>query len=99
MTGAVTGIDMGVASFLTTSEGRHVPNPRHLKASATKLAAAQQDLARKKRGSNRRKKAVSRVAALHGTVRGNVWTTPTRPPCASSKTMTSSVTKPYRLTT
>jgi putative transposase len=68
-TGAVTGIDMGVASFLTTSEGKHVPNPRHLKASATKLAAAQQDRARKKRGSNRRKKAVSRVAALHGTVR------------------------------
>ena len=68
-TGAVTGIDLGVASFLTTSEGVHAPNPRHLKAAATRLAAAQQDLARKKRGSNRRKKAVSRVAALHGTVR------------------------------
>jgi len=68
-TGAVTGIDMGIASFLTTSEGKHVPNPRHLKTSATQLAAAQQDLARKRRGSNRRKKAVSRVAALHGTVR------------------------------
>jgi putative transposase len=27
MTGAVTGIDMGVAWFLTTSEGGHVPNP------------------------------------------------------------------------
>ena len=36
---------------------------------STKLAVAQQDLARKKRGSNRRKKAVSRVAALYGTVR------------------------------
>ena len=69
MTGAVTGIDMGVASFLTTSEGVHVPNPRRLRVAATRLAVAQQDLARKKRGSNRRKKAVSRVAALHGTVR------------------------------
>ena len=69
MTGAVTGIDLGVASFLTTCEGVHVPNPRHLKASATRLAAGQRDLARKKRGSNRRKAAVSRVAALHGTVR------------------------------
>jgi len=68
-TGAVTGIDLGVASFLTTSEGVHVPNPRHLKTSAARLAAAQRDLARKKRGSNRRRKAVSRVAALHGTVR------------------------------
>jgi putative transposase len=69
MTGAVTGIDMGVASFLTTSEGVHVPNPRYLKAAAGKLAAAQRDLAAKKRGSNRRKKAVARVACLHGTVR------------------------------
>src|SRR5450759_1265442 len=69
MTGAVTGIDLGIASFLTTSEGVHVPNPRHLKVAAAKLADAQQDLARKKRGSNRRKAAVSRVAALHGTVR------------------------------
>ena len=67
-TGAVTGIDLGVASFLTTSEGEHVPNPRHLKAAASKLAAAQRDLARKKRGSNRRRKAVARVAALHGRV-------------------------------
>ena len=69
MTGAVTGIDLGIASFLTTSEGVHVPNPRHLKVAAARLAAGQQDLARKKRGSNRRKAAVSRVAALHGTVR------------------------------
>ena len=66
MTGAVTGIDMGVASFLTTSEGVHVPNPRHLKVAAAKLAAAQQDLAGKKRGSDLRRAAVSRVAALHG---------------------------------
>ncbi|HEY5178821.1 MAG TPA: transposase, partial [Dermatophilaceae bacterium] len=48
MTGAVTGIDLGIASFLTTSEGVHVPNPRHLKVAAAKLAAAQQDLAGKK---------------------------------------------------
>jgi putative transposase len=67
--GAAVGIDMGVASFLTTSDGAHVPNPRHLAASAGRLAAAQQDLARKKRGSNRRKKAAARVARLHGKVR------------------------------
>ncbi|MEO3889937.1 transposase [Nonomuraea sp. B5E05] len=68
-TGAVVGVDMGVASFLTTSDGEQVGNPRHLAASAGKLAAAQQDLARKKRGSKRRRKAVARVAALHGKVR------------------------------
>jgi putative transposase len=68
-TGRAAGIDMGVASFLTTSDGTHVPNPRHLVTAAGRLAAAQQDLARKKRGSNRRKKAAAKVAWLHGKVR------------------------------
>jgi putative transposase len=67
--GAAVGIDMGVASFLTTSTGEHVPNPRHLAASAGRLAEAQQDLARKKHGSNRRRKAAAKVATLHGKVR------------------------------
>lgn len=68
-TGAVVGIDLGVASFLTTSDGRHVPNPRPLAVTAQRLAIAQQSLARKKRGSNRRRKAVRKVAALHAKVR------------------------------
>jgi putative transposase len=67
--GAHIGIDMGVASFLTTSDGTHVPNPRHLAASAERLATAQRNLASKKHGSNRRKKAVAKVARLHGKVR------------------------------
>lgn len=67
-TGAVVGIDLGIASFLTTSDGKHVPNPRPLAVVAERLAEAQRSLARKKRGSNRRK-AVRKVAALHGKVR------------------------------
>ena len=63
------GIDMGVAAFLTTSGGVLVPNPRHLAATAGRLTAAQRDLVRKKRGSNRRKKSVAKVARLHGKVR------------------------------
>lgn len=68
-TGAVVGLDMGVASLVTTSDGEHLANPRHLAATADRLAAAQRDLARKKRGSKRRFKAVARVAALHAKVR------------------------------
>ncbi|MFF4779457.1 RNA-guided endonuclease InsQ/TnpB family protein [Microtetraspora fusca] len=68
-TGAVVGLDMGVASLVTTSDGKHLANPRHLDASADRLAAAQRDLARKKRGSKRRRKAAARVAALHAKVR------------------------------
>jgi putative transposase len=68
-TGSAVGVDMGVASFLTTSDGTHVANPRHRAATASRLAAAQRDLARKKRGSSRRRKAVARVAGLHEKVR------------------------------
>ena len=68
-TGAPAGIDMGVTHFLTTSDGTHVPNPRPLTAAADRLADAQRSLARKKRGSKRRRKAVTRVAALYGKVR------------------------------
>ncbi|MBN6051304.1 transposase [Nonomuraea sp. RK-328] len=67
-TGAAAGIDMGVASLVTTSDGGRVTNPRHLAATADRLADAQRDLARKKRGSKRRRRAVARVAALHAKV-------------------------------
>ncbi|MFF4620944.1 RNA-guided endonuclease InsQ/TnpB family protein [Nonomuraea jabiensis] len=68
-TGAVAGIDMGVVSLVTTSDGVHLSNPRHLAACAGRLAVAQQDLAHKKRGSKRRRKAGARIAALHAKVR------------------------------
>ena len=69
VTGSRVGIDLGIASFLTTSDGDHVSNPRHLKNAEERLAAAQQSLSRKKRGSTRRTAAVARVARLYGTVR------------------------------
>ena len=67
--GSAVGIDLGIASFLTTSRADRVPNPRHFAVASGRLAVAQRDLARKKRGSSRRKKAVARVARLHGKVR------------------------------
>lgn len=68
-TGAVVGIDMGVANFLATSDGEFVSNPRHGAKAAAKLEAAQQALARCQRGSKRRRKAVETIARLHRTVR------------------------------
>ena len=52
--GAITGIDMGIASFATTSEGKFLPNPRFGRTAAAKLAAAQRVLSGRKRGSGRR---------------------------------------------
>lgn len=67
-TGSVVG-DMGVVSFLTTSDGSQISHPRHLDASRTQLTRAQHALSRCTRGSNRRHKARERVAALHAKVR------------------------------
>jgi putative transposase len=64
-TGSVVGIDLGVAAFYADSNGHLEPNPRHAKKAAARLAVAQQELSRKKRGSTRRKLAVQRVARLH----------------------------------
>lgn len=64
-TGRQVGIDVGVASLATTSDGEHLANPRFARRAATRLATAQRDLAAKQRGSKRRRKAVERVAAQH----------------------------------
>lgn len=62
---AAVGIDVGVASFATTSDGQHVPNPRFGRVAATKLRAAQQVLARRRRGSSNRRRARETLAARH----------------------------------
>ena len=84
MTGAVTGIDMGVVSFLTTSEGVHIPNPRHLKASAGKLAAAGGTWLGRSVGRT----GVGKPSPGLPPCTGRSPTTPTRPRCGSSKIMT-----------
>ncbi|MFC5220445.1 RNA-guided endonuclease InsQ/TnpB family protein [Streptomyces coerulescens] len=73
-TGAVTGIDMGITHFLTTSEGTHVENPRHGKRNADTLAEAQRALKafpRRGRGpcTTKHRRAVEKVAKLHRKVR------------------------------
>lgn len=63
------GMDWGVNTFATiaTSQGEliKIENPRHGKRTAEKLAKRQRDLARKKRGSNRRNKAKYKIRRLH----------------------------------
>src|SRR5690242_5854578 len=68
-TNSTAGIDLGLVSFLTTSDGTHIANPRHLAANTERLTAAQRALSRKKRGSGRREKAVRKITRLHGKVR------------------------------
>lgn len=64
-TGREAGIDVGIVSFATTSDGEHVDNPRWGRAAANKLAAAQQRLSRAKRQSRNRDRRRESVAARH----------------------------------
>jgi putative transposase len=63
------GLDWGVETFATLAHEDEtfsaVENPRFVRNAKEKLEAAQQDLARKKRGSNRRTRAVRIVAEIH----------------------------------
>lgn len=68
-TGIAVGIDLGIASFLTRSDGGHIGNPRYGGAAAERIAAAQRTVARRQRGSNRRNMARARLSALHGKIR------------------------------
>jgi putative transposase len=67
--GRSVGLDLGIVSLLTTSDGEHVENPRHGRRAAAKLGQAQQELTAKQRGSMHRRRAVARVAACHRKVR------------------------------
>jgi putative transposase len=64
-TGRQAGIDVGIASFATTSDGQHVANPRWGRTAADKLAAAHRRLARAERGSKNRGRRRETVAARH----------------------------------
>jgi putative transposase len=64
-TRAAVGIDVGIASFATTSDGQHVPNPGWGRVAAARLGTAQQVLARKQRGSKNRRNARATVAGRH----------------------------------
>jgi putative transposase len=63
------GIDMGLISFIATSNGETISNPRHFKKSEKRLKVIQQSLSRKKRGSKRRYKTKLALRKAHEKVR------------------------------
>lgn len=62
------GIDLGLTHFAVMSDGTKVTAPKLLRRAARKLKRLQQDLSRKTKGSNRREKAVVKVARAHAKV-------------------------------
>lgn len=67
-TNPAVGIDVGLKSFLTASDGSSEPNPRYLKDALPALRKAQRSLARKKKGGRNRRKARGAVAKVHARV-------------------------------
>jgi putative transposase len=63
--GGRVGVDVGIVSFATTSDGERIDNPRWARASAARLAAAQQRLQRARRGGRNRAAKRETVAARH----------------------------------
>ena len=64
-TGKEVGIDVGLQSFIATSDGNQIENPRYFRKAERQLAKAQKRLSRRKRGSKRRRKARILVAKKH----------------------------------
>jgi len=64
--GPPIGIDLGVnPNLVALSNGKTVQAPRFFRKSESALAHAQRVVSRRKRGSNRRRKAVRNVAKIH----------------------------------
>ncbi len=68
ITAKTVGVDLGLKSFLVTSDGEVLANPKYYSRDEKKLAKAQRQLARKKRGSRNRNKARHKVARLHARI-------------------------------
>ena len=63
------GIDVGLKSFLTDSDGNTVDNPRFYRTSQRTLRRKQRQVCRRKKGSHRRRKATKNTAKTHLKIR------------------------------
>jgi len=63
--GPVVGVDLGVKTLATLSDGATEANPRHLRSCLKKLKRSQRAVSRKPKGSHNRRKAAQRLGKLH----------------------------------
>lgn len=59
------GIDVGLNSFVATSNGELIDNPRYLRKKEKYLQRIQRQLSRKQKGANNRQKAKDKLAKAH----------------------------------
>jgi putative transposase len=68
-TGQETGLDLGIEAFATLSDGTRIFNPSWYRKAERALKTAQRRVSRRKRGSNRRRRAVKLLAKAHQKVK------------------------------
>jgi putative transposase len=68
-TGQETGIDLGIEAFATLSDGTRIFSPGWYRKAERALKTAQRRVSRRKKGSARRRKAVTLLAKAHQTVK------------------------------
>jgi putative transposase len=68
-TGQETGIDLGLESFATLATGQSIHNPRCYRQAQGYLRRCQRRVARRAKGSHRRRKAVVLLAKAHQHIR------------------------------
>jgi putative transposase len=64
-TGQETGIDLGLESFATLANGQRIFTPSYYRKAEAYLRRCQRRVARRKKGSHRRRKAVALLAKAH----------------------------------
>lgn len=64
-TGKAVGIDLGISHLATTSDGEFFDSPKFYIKAQKRLRVLQRAVARKKKGSNSRRKAVTALARFH----------------------------------
>jgi len=62
------GLDIGIKTFLTGSDGLVIENQQFFRKSQAELKSAQRRLSRKQKGSSRRKKAKLKVSRIHNKI-------------------------------
>jgi putative transposase len=64
-TGNEIGLDVGIESFYTDSNGHQEPNPKFLRKAETSIKKSQRQIYKKKKGSSGRRKAAAQYSRKH----------------------------------
>ena len=67
-TGEIIGVDLGVKTLATCSDGTVYENPKALRAAKAKLRRLNKELSRRQKGSSNRRKTKQKLARVHARV-------------------------------